>query len=100
MSDPTALVLAGGGSLGAIQVGMLAELLEASFRPDLIVDVSAGALNGAFLANDPSAETLGRMSALWSRITMREPLGLSWRSVTGPSGIARSYRGPAGAAGL
>jgi len=95
MSDPTALVLAGGGSLGAIQVGMLAELLEASFRPDVIVDLSAGALNGAFLA-----ETLGRMSALWSRITMREPLGLSWRSVTGPSGIARSYRGPAGAAGL
>ena len=44
----TAFVLAGGGSLGALQVGMLAEILEAGERPDLIVGASAGAINGAF----------------------------------------------------
>jgi Patatin-like phospholipase len=38
----TAFVLAGGGSLGAIQVGMLAELMSAGVQPDIIVGVSAG----------------------------------------------------------
>ena len=40
----TAFVLAGGGSLGAAQVGMLAELTVAGERPDLIIGVSAGAI--------------------------------------------------------
>jgi hypothetical protein len=31
------------------------ELLAAGVRPDLIVGVSAGAINGSFLAHDPSA---------------------------------------------
>ena len=71
----TALVLAGGGSLGAVQVGMLAELIGAGIAPDLIVGVSAGALNGAFLAHDPCLATVERMALLWSRMTTREVLG-------------------------
>ena len=77
----TALVLTGGGSLGAVQVGMLRELLSFGVQPDFIVGVSAGALNGAFLAEDPSVATLDRMVELWSRVTTREILGLSWRSM-------------------
>lgn len=77
----TALVLTGGGSLGAVQVGMLRELRSSGVEPDLIVGVSAGALNGAFLAEDPGAGTLDRMVELWSRVTTREILGLSWRSL-------------------
>jgi NTE family protein len=46
----TAFVLSGGGSLGAVQVGMLAALEEREFRPDLLVGTSAGALNAAYLA--------------------------------------------------
>lgn len=76
-------MLAGGGSLGAVQVGMLAELISAGVHPDMIVGVSAGALNGAFLAFDPSLETVERMAVLWSRMTTREVLGLSWRSLLG-----------------
>jgi NTE family protein len=34
---PTAFVLSRGGSLGAVQVGMLAKILAAGERPDLIV---------------------------------------------------------------
>ncbi len=33
----TAFVLAGGGSLGAVQVGMLQVLIEAGISPDLVV---------------------------------------------------------------
>ncbi len=47
----TAFVLTGGASLGAIQAGMLEALYEHDIRPDLIVGTSAGALNGAFIAD-------------------------------------------------
>lgn len=93
---PTAWVLAGGGSLGAIQVGMLEELLRSGSRPDFIVGVSAGALNGAFLARDPTAETLEHMAAIWSRVTTREVLGLSWRSLLGLLGLRDHIADPRG----
>jgi NTE family protein len=83
----TAFVLAGGGSLGAVQAGMLAELTAAGVRPDLIVGVSAGALNGAFFAFDPCAATVEMITGLWRRVTTREALGLSWRSVLGLLGL-------------
>jgi len=82
-----AFVLAGGGSLGAVQVGMLAELIANGVRPDLVVGVSAGALNGAFLAYDPSTSMLERMSALWTRVRTRDVLGLSWGSLLGLVGL-------------
>ena len=72
--EATAFVLAGGGNLGAVQAGMLAEL---------IVGVSAGALNGAFLAVDTSLAMVERINELWRRVTTREALGLSWRSLRG-----------------
>src|ERR671910_463212 len=46
----TAFVLSGGGSLGAVQVGMLRALAERRVAPDLLVGTSAGALNAAFVA--------------------------------------------------
>ena len=47
----TAFVLAGGGSLGAVEVGMLRALAEQGLRPDFIVGASAGAINGAYFAS-------------------------------------------------
>ncbi|HEX9474027.1 MAG TPA: patatin-like phospholipase family protein [Steroidobacteraceae bacterium] len=82
-----AFVLAGGGSLGAVQAGMLVELIAADVRPDLIVGVSAGALNGAFLAFDPSPSTVERIAELWRQISTREALGLSWQSLLGVVGL-------------
>src|SRR5271155_4598965 len=94
--EKTAFVLSGGGSLGAVQVGMLAELLEAGESPDLIVGGSAGALNGAFLAYDPTAEMVARMAALWAGVTSREVLGLSWRSLLGLLGYRDHVASPKG----
>lgn len=87
MPEKTAFVLAGGGSLGAIQVGMLTELLATGMRPDLIVGVSAGALNGSFLAHDCSLATIDRMARLWSRVRTRDILGLSWSTLLGVIGL-------------
>ncbi len=50
----TALVLAGGGTRGAVQIGMLQVLTEHGFVPDRIYGSSVGAVNGAAFAGDPT----------------------------------------------
>ncbi len=50
----TAFVLAGGGSLGAVEVGMLHALTAHGVCPDFVVGASAGAINGAYFASDPT----------------------------------------------
>lgn len=66
--DRTAFVLGGGGVLGAAEVGMLRALLEAGVVPDLVVGTSVGAINGAFLAADPSVAATGRLAGLWQSL--------------------------------
>jgi NTE family protein len=64
----TAFVLGGGGVLGAGEVGMLQALLEHDIRPDVVLGTSVGALNGAFLAADPSVGATHRLAELWQRL--------------------------------
>ena len=66
----TAFVLGGGGLLGAHEVGMLRALAEAGIRPDLVVGTSIGALNGAFVAADPSGAA-ARLSRMWQGDELR-----------------------------
>jgi NTE family protein len=62
----TAFVLSGGASLGSIQVGMLEALYERGIEPDLIIGTSAGALNGAFIAERPqTVETARELGDVW-----------------------------------
>jgi NTE family protein len=61
----TAVVLGGGGLLGAVEVGMLRALAEADIRPDLILGTSVGALNGALVAADPGPGVIDRLVELW-----------------------------------
>jgi len=96
----TAFVLAGGGSLGAVQAGMLQELIAAGVRPDLVVGVSAGSINGAFLAYDPTPATAEHIAELWRRVTTREALGLSWRSLFGLLGLRGHVADARGIQGL
>jgi NTE family protein len=65
---PVAFVLGGGGSLGAVQVGMLQALAELEVSPDLVVGTSVGSLNGAVVALDPKSAA-NRLSRIWPRIT-------------------------------
>jgi NTE family protein len=64
----TAFVLGGGGVLGAAEVGMLQALFEHDVRPDLIVGTSVGAINGAFVAADPTARAVDRLRGLWAEL--------------------------------
>jgi len=79
LPSPTAFVLSGGGSLGAIQVGMLRALYERDIKPDLIVATSVGAINGAFVASRPQTmATADDLAALWrdARRRLVFPAGL------------------------
>ena len=70
---PVAFVLSGGGSLGAIEVGMLRALYERDIKPDLIVATSAGAINGAFMATRPqTVGTADELAAAWRDVRRRE----------------------------
>ena len=60
-----ALVLGGGGNLGAIQVGQLKALAERGIEPDLIVGCSVGALNGAAFAADPTTSGAAALESYW-----------------------------------
>jgi len=61
----TAFVLAGGGSRGAVQVGMLEELITRGIRADRVYGASVGAINGAAYAVNPTLEGIERMAAIW-----------------------------------
>jgi predicted acylesterase/phospholipase RssA len=59
----TAFVFAGGGSFGAIHVGMLHSLASRGIAADMDVGSSLGALNGAYYAGNPTIEGIQR----WTR---------------------------------
>ncbi|HEY9400109.1 MAG TPA: patatin-like phospholipase family protein [Luteimonas sp.] len=61
----TAFVLAGGGSLGAVQVGMLKALSREHIAPDLVVGASVGAINAAYYAASPDDAGLARLERIW-----------------------------------
>ncbi|HEY5108157.1 MAG TPA: patatin-like phospholipase family protein [Acidimicrobiales bacterium] len=63
--EMTALVLAGGSTRGAIQIGMLQVLAEHGFVPDRVYGSSVGAINGAGFAADPTREGVERMAQTW-----------------------------------
>jgi predicted acylesterase/phospholipase RssA len=65
-STRVTFVLSGGGSLGAVQAGMLHALYENGVKPDMIVGTSAGAINGAFIASRAqSVDTALELAAIW-----------------------------------
>ena len=77
MSGRTAFVLAGGGSLGAVQVGMLKALVRNGVVPDLVVGASVGAINAAYFAAVPSAEGVARLERVWLGLKSADVFPLS-----------------------
>ena len=69
----TAFVLSGGGSLGAVQVGMLQALTARGVEPDLLIGTSAGALNAAYVAGHGTSESaLDGLEAIWVGLRRRD----------------------------
>ena len=70
--DRIALVLQGGGALGAYQAGVYQALHEARIEPDWVCGVSIGAINSAIIAGNPPERRLERLHTFWDRITSRK----------------------------
>ncbi len=87
-----AFVFSGGGSRGAMEAGGIKALFEAGLRPDILVGTSAGALNAAFLATDPTPAGAERLCQIWSQVRNRDivPGNLvtkAWRVLSGKTSI-------------
>lgn len=89
--EKTAFVFAGGGSLGAIEAGMLRELVSWGVMPDLVIGASAGAINGAYFACNPDTGGATRLEGLWRGVRRAEVLPWSWRSMFGMLGGRRGH---------
>ena len=70
--DRVALVLQGGGALGAYQAGVYQALHEYGLEPDWMCGVSIGAINSAIIAGNPPAQRLEKLRIFWERITARK----------------------------
>ena len=70
--ERVALVLQGGGALGAYQAGVYQALHEANIEPDWVSGVSIGAINAAIIAGNPPHRRLDRLRTFWERITERK----------------------------
>ena len=85
--EKTAFVLAGGGSFGAIQVGMMHALAANGITPDMVVGSSVGALNGAYYAGNPTLKGVSQLETIWRGLrradvfplTLRTLFGFVWR---------------------
>jgi NTE family protein len=70
--ERVALVLQGGGALGAYQAGVYQALHEAEIEPDWVSGVSIGAVNSAIIAGNARRRRLDRLRAFWELITERK----------------------------
>ena len=79
----TALVFAGGGSFGAIQVGMMHALAAHGVSADMVVGSSVGALNGAYYAGDPSLRGVLQLETVWRGLQRHDVFPVTWRTLLG-----------------
>src|SRR5215472_3697843 len=75
--DCVALVLQGGGALGAFQAGVYQALAEANLHPDWVAGIWIGAINCALIAGNAPEARLEKLREFWGnrqRIAVRGAL--------------------------
>ena len=82
-----ALVLQGGGALGAYQAGVYEALAEAGIYPDWVAGISIGAINCAIIAGNPPEARIEKLRGFWEFITTN-PWRSSFEWTNGPKGDA------------
>jgi NTE family protein len=82
--DTVALVLQGGGALGAYQAGVYEGLHEAGIRPNWLAGISIGALNAAVIAGSPEGQSVERLREFWETICAAP---VEWPAHEGLAGV-------------
>ncbi|HUZ86100.1 MAG TPA: patatin-like phospholipase family protein [Candidatus Baltobacterales bacterium] len=89
---PVAFVLSGGGSLGAVQVGMLQALTETGVRPDMLIGTSVGAVNAAWMAAHPDHDGAVELGEIWLGMRRQNVFPLSpWAGARGLLGRSNHF---------
>jgi NTE family protein len=70
-----ALILQGGGALGAYQAGVYQALAEAHLHPDWVAGISIGAINSALIAGNPPKKRIERLRSFWETVSA-PPFGM------------------------
>ena len=70
----TALVLQGGGALGAYQAGAYEALALRAQSLDWVAGISIGAVNAALIAGNPPGRRVERLRAFWERVSLALPV--------------------------
>ncbi len=73
--DSIALLLQGGGALGAYQGGVYEALAEAELHPDWVAGISIGGINSAIIAGNPREARAAKLREFWEIIS-HSPFGL------------------------
>src|SRR5882762_6090981 len=71
--ESVALLLQGGGALGAYQGGVYEALTEADIHPNWIAGISIGAINAAIIAGNPPNSRVDRLREFWTQVTLDAP---------------------------
>ncbi len=67
--EEIALVLQGGGALGAYQAGVVQGLTEAGINPTWVAGISIGSIHCAIIAGNPPHRRAERLREFWHRVT-------------------------------
>ncbi len=70
--ERVALVLQGGGALGAYQAGVYEALAQANCQPNWISGVSIGAINSSIIAGNPPERRLAALETFWNTVSGRK----------------------------
>jgi NTE family protein len=85
-----ALLLQGGGALGAYQAGVYQALAEADLHPDWVAGISIGAINSALIAGNPPGKRVERLREFWTAVS-EPPFGVPFLGAfEGDGDLARS----------
>ncbi|WP_232283477.1 patatin-like phospholipase family protein [Sphingomonas sp. PAMC 26617] len=82
--DCIALVLQGGGALGAYQAGVYEALAQAALYPNWVAGISIGAINAALIAGNAPEQRVEKLRAFWQTVTADPWAG--WFATPAPVG--------------
>jgi NTE family protein len=75
--EQIALLLQGGGALGAYQAGVYEALAEADLHPDWVAGISIGAINSAIIAGNAPKRRVDALREFWHAVST-PPLGIPY----------------------
>jgi NTE family protein len=87
--DRVALLLQGGGALGAYQAGVYEALAESGLHPDWVIGISIGAINAAIIAGNVPERRVDKLRGFWNQVSA---LGGFYAEAIGPFGRGEAAR--------